>query len=122
MSLRKVILAALFLMSAPVAAQTPGVDAAIAAGQVGEQYDGYMGFAVQPSEALRRQLTAINIRRRSLYADLAGQRGVTAQLVGLTTGCTLLRQLPLGEAYMLNDNVWRRRAAGQPVVLPDYCR
>jgi uncharacterized protein YdbL (DUF1318 family) len=122
MSLRKGLFAALALISAPIAAQAPNVEAAIAAGQVGERYDGYMGFTVQPAEQLRRQVTAINIRRRSLYAELAGQRGVTAQLVGLTTACALLRQIPAGGAYMLNDNIWRRRAPGQPVALPESCR
>jgi uncharacterized protein len=91
------------------------------AGQVGERYDGYMGFAVPPSEQVRRQVIAINIQRRSLYAQLASQRGVTGQLVGLTTACTLLRKLPVGEAYMLNDKVWRRRAPGEPPPAPEYC-
>jgi uncharacterized protein YdbL (DUF1318 family) len=118
---RNLILAALALVAAPLAAQTPTVQAAIATGQVGERFDGYMGFAVQPTEALRRQVTGINIRRRSLYAELARQRGVSAQLVGLTTACTLLRQIGVGQAYMLNDNIWRRRAPNQPVALPGYC-
>jgi uncharacterized protein YdbL (DUF1318 family) len=112
----------LALLAAPIHAQVQAVGAAIEAGHVGERYDGYMGFAAQPSEALRRQVTAINIQRRNLYLQLAGQRGVTAQLVGLTTACTLFRQMPVGEAYMLSDNIWRRRAPGQPVALPDYCR
>jgi uncharacterized protein YdbL (DUF1318 family) len=116
------ILAALIVVSGPLAAQASMVGGAIGAGQVGERYDGYMGFASQPSEALRRQVTAINIQRRKLYLQLAGQRSVTAQLVGLTTACTLFREMSVGEAYMLSDDVWRRKAPGQPVALPDYCR
>ena len=113
---------ALIALAAPVRAQSPAIEAAIAAGQIGERYDGYMGFAVAPSDMLRRQVIAINIRRRNLYLQLAAQRNVTAELVGLTTACTLFRQLPVGEAYMLSDQRWRRRAAGQAVALPDYCR
>jgi uncharacterized protein YdbL (DUF1318 family) len=112
----------LSLIAAPLHAQAPVVEAAIAAGQVGERYDGYMGFAAQPSETLRRQVTAINIRRRNLYLGLAAQRNVTAELVGLTAACTLLRQIPAGEAYMLNDQLWRRRVPGHAPALPDYCR
>ena len=41
-----------------------------------------------PPEALRRQVIAINIRRRSLYAQLAAQRNVNTGLVGITTACT----------------------------------
>lgn len=114
--------AGLAMLSSMGLAQSSQLSAAIEAGQVGERYDGYMGFAAPPSEELRRQVIAINIRRRSLYIQLASQRGVTTQLVGLTTACTLFRQLPVGEAYMLNDNVWRRRAAGQSPPAPDYCR
>lgn len=103
-------------------AQSPQLSAAIEAGQVGERYDGYMGFAAAPSEEIRRQVIGINIRRRSLYTQIASQRGVTIQLVGLTTACTLFRELPVGEAYLLEDKVWRRRAAGAAAPLPDHCR
>ena len=122
MKLHRLLALAMTAVAAPAGAQTPVVQSAIATGQVGERYDGYMGFAAQPSEALRRQVIAINIRRRNLYLQLAAQRNVTAELVGLTAACTLFRQLPIGEAYMLSDKVWRRRAPGQSVMLPEYCR
>jgi uncharacterized protein len=110
------------VLSAAADAQSPALSAAIQSGQVGERYDGYMGFAIAPSEPLRRQVLSINIQRRNLYTQLATQRNVTVRLVGLTTACTLFAELPTGEAYMLNDNVWRRRAAGQPAPAPDQCR
>jgi len=103
-------------------AQSPALSAAIQAGQVGERYDGYMGFAVPPSDPLRRQVLGINIQRRNLYTQLATQRNVTVQLVGLTAACTLFAQLFAGEAYLLSDNVWRRRSAGRPAPMPDQCR
>ena len=116
----------LFLVAAvpavPAVAQSPLVESAIAAGQVGERYDGYMGFASPPSPAVRRQVQAINIRRRNLYIELASRRNVTPELAGLATGCELLARIPVGEAYMLTDGVWRRRAPGQPVPVPDRCR
>jgi uncharacterized protein YdbL (DUF1318 family) len=116
------LVVALIATASAATAQSPQLSAAIAAGQVGERYDGYMGFAAPPSEPVRSQVIGINIRRRSLYTELASQRGVTAQLVGLTAACNLFRDLPAGEAYMLKDNVWRRRTAGQPAPAPDYCR
>ena len=113
---------AFVLMASPIAAQSPQLLAAIQAGQVGERYDGYMGFASPPTDELRRQVIAINIRRRNLYTELAVQRNVNVQFVGIATGCALLRHLPVGEAYMLEDKVWRRRAAGEAEIVPNSCR
>ena len=115
------LLAALAI-AAPAAAQTPAVDAARAAGIAGERYDGYMGLASPPTAVVRSQVAAINIRRRSLYSNLAASRGASPQDVGITAGCALLARVGVGEAYMLGDGVWRRRAAGQPAPVPGYCR
>jgi uncharacterized protein YdbL (DUF1318 family) len=113
--------AAVAASAAPALAQSPTIAQAIAAGQVGERYDGYMAFVGTPSPELRRQIQAINIRRRNLYIQLSSRRNVTAELVGMATGCQLLSRLPVGEAYLLRDGIWRRRTS-QPVPLPDYCR
>jgi hypothetical protein len=115
-------LAAASLIATPISAQSPQLAAAIAAGEVGERFDGYMGFVGEPSAALRPQVNAINLRRRNLYIELATRRNVTADVVGLATACTLLAQVPVGEAYMLNDRVWRRHSSGEPVPVPSYCR
>ena len=95
--------------------------AARSAGQVGERYDGYLGLATVVSPVVQRQVSAINIRRRSLYVDLARRRGVTPQVAGYATGCELLTRVPVGEAYMLQDGVWRRRQVGQVIAQPSYC-
>ena len=116
------LLVLLALAAVPVAAQTPAVDAARAAGVAGERYDGYMGFAGAASETLRSQVSAVNIRRRALYSNLAANRGASPQDVGITAGCQLLARVPVGGSYMLGDGVWRRRAAGQSAPAPDYCR
>jgi uncharacterized protein len=117
----RLIVAVAALFAAPVSGQSPLLAAAIQAGQVGERYDGYMGFVGTPSPELRRAVSAINIRRRNLYTELASRRNVNPQLVGMATACQLLTQLATGQAYMLSDKVWRRRAAGQQVALPNYC-
>jgi uncharacterized protein YdbL (DUF1318 family) len=112
----------LAVVAIPVAAQTPAVDAARAAGVAGERYDGYMGFAGVATEPLKSQIAAINIRRRALYSNLAASRGASPQDVGITAGCQLLARVPVGGSYMLGDGTWRRRAAGQAAPVPDYCR
>jgi uncharacterized protein YdbL (DUF1318 family) len=119
--IRILLAAAATCVAMPVVAQSPLIEQAIAAGQVGERYDGYMAFVGTPSPELRRQVQAINIRRRNLYIELSTRRNVTAELVGMATACQLLSRLPVGEAYQLRDGVWRRRTT-EAVPLPDYCR
>ena len=105
----------------PAAAREPAAVAqARAAGQIGERFDGYIGVVGSISDPVRRQVGAINIKRRSLYASLASSRGVTTEEVGLTAACSLLRRAGVGEAYNSGQG-WRRRGAGQGVVLPAYC-
>ena len=119
---RLLIYAACLVCAAPVAAQTPAVDAARAAGPVGERYDGYMGVSGSASAVVRSQVSSINIQRRTLYSRLAGSRGASPQDVGITAGCELLGRVGVGQAYLWGDGQWRRRLAGQPAPVPDYCR
>ena len=106
----------------PAAAQMSAtIRAAKAGGQVGERYDGFLGMAASAPVAVRREVEAVNIRRRSHYTRLAAAKGVSPQEVGITAGCTTLRSVEVGEPYMLADNVWRRRPALQGPPVPDYC-
>ena len=113
---------ALLLVPASLGAQDSSlVVQARAAGQIGERYDGYLGFVTTASRPLWSQVSAINIKRRALYTNLANRRGVAAQEVGISAGCALLGRVAVGEAYQLGDGVWRRRAAGQAAPRPAYC-
>ncbi len=110
-------------LAVPAAAQmSPAIRAAKAAGQVGERYDGYLGMAGSSPPSLRREVEAINIRRRAHFSNLANAKGVTPQDVGITAGCLTLRSVAVGEPYLLADNVWRRRTAMQSVPVPAYCQ
>ena len=115
----------LFLGAAALAgsalSQASDLSSARKAGLVGERYDGYMGFAANAPESVRRQVGAINIRRRVLYTELAARRRVTVEVAGLAAGCELLTRVAVGEAYILGDAVWRRRNAGETVPLPGHC-
>jgi uncharacterized protein len=120
--MRKLVLAIAVSLAAHASAQTPAVDAARASGALGERYDGYIGIVAPVSAAVRSQVAAINIRRRSLYSNLAARRGVSPQDVGIAAGCQLLARVGVGEAYMWAGGGWRRRGAGQAAPVPDYCR
>ena len=120
--MRSLVLVAAFALAAPAAAQTPAVDAARAAGIIGERYDGYIGVQGSASAAVRSQVARINIQRRSLYSKLAVSKGASPQDVGITAGCQLLARVGLGEAYLWSDGVWRRRVPGQGAPVPNYCR
>lgn len=109
-------------VAAPALAQeAPAIAQARAAGSVGERYDGYLGIVGSVPESVRRQVGAVNIKRRSLYAGLAARKGVTAEEVGLTAACSLQRRVAVGEVYFAAQGGWRRRAAGQGIALPAYC-
>ena len=55
------------LLASPVAGQSPQIAAAIAAGQVGERYDGYMGFATPPAACPRNPQRQRLSRQDRLY-------------------------------------------------------
>ncbi len=114
--------AGLLAVSVPSASQSsPAIAAARQAGTAGERYDGYMGYSGTAGLEVRRQVGAVNIKRRSLYSGLAARRRATVQEVGIAAGCQLLADVKVGESYMLNDGAWHRRAPGQPAPVPSYC-
>ncbi len=110
-------------LAIPAAAQNPAtIEGARQAGVIGERFDGYMGIVATPSAEVRRQVGAVNLRRRNLYIGLAARRNVNPQAVGIATACELIPQVAPGQFYMLADGVWRRRVSGQAVALPGYCK
>lgn len=116
-----VALATGFAMTAPARAQTGSVAAAMAAGTVGEQADGYLGIAGTVSADVRAEVESINIKRRAAYTQLASQRGVTVQDMAAATGCqTLSSRVKPGQAYRIGAGAWQTKGAGA-ITLPPYC-
>lgn len=110
----------LALLPSPALAQDALADAR-RAGIVGERYDGYLGFASTPSQTVRKQASAVNIKRRALYVGLSNRRNVTLQVAAVAAGCELLGRVQPGEAYMLPDGVWRRRGPSDPPPDASHC-
>jgi uncharacterized protein len=123
---KRILLSLVALASLTLAAPSPAQDpaeilAARRAGLIGERFDGYVGLVTSNvSQDLRRQVAALNIRRRTLYSNLAARKGVSPEEVGVTAACSLFRRIGVGEYYLLGQGGWRRVAAGQSPV-PSYC-
>ena len=122
--LLSVLLAAGFVAGS-VSAQTadPVVEAARAAGTIGEQSDGFLGVRLPGNADLAKRVSQINIQRRAVYTDTAASKtGVTVIDVGAATACQLFRtRVPTGQYYRTPTGEWRKRETSAPVPLPSYC-
>lgn len=93
-----------------------------ATGQVGEQWDGYMGLVGSAPADLRARVDAINIRRRAIYTERAAARQATIEAMAASAGCELLSsRVGPGQYYRLPDGAWRKREGNAPVPLPSNC-
>lgn len=87
------------------------VDAAKAAGVVGEQSDGFLGFVKSSSDpALKGAVDDINSGRAALYRQAAAQNGVTAAAAGASAYTTVVQlKLKPGEFYKPAGGGWMRK-------------
>ena len=120
MSFRKIFvitaaLAALGVAAGAAFAQTPQqkalIDAAKAAGTVGEQADGFVGFRVASSDAALTQAVQVtNAARREAYARSAASAGTTADIAGARMFESQLRpRISSGEWYRNAQGQWVQR-------------
>lgn len=100
------------------AQRDPAYAAARAAGQVGEQPDGYLGVVGAGSADLRALVNAINIQRKAAYTQKAQASGATVEQLAFTSGCNLIQQTSAGEKYRTPDGAWATRGAGAPTRDP----
>jgi uncharacterized protein len=102
------ILITLGLSALPVAAQS--LDAAKAAGQIGERIDGYVGVvdANAPGD-IRKLVDQVNAGREAKYAEIAAERGTSVQAVAQIAGQKLIERAPKGEYVMGADGRWRQK-------------
>ncbi|HEX8484627.1 YdbL family protein [Sphingomonas sp.] len=102
------------LATAAYAQRDPAYAAARAAGQVGEQPDGYLGIVGAATAELRALVGNINIQRKSAYTQKAAASGATVEQLAFTSGCNLIAQASAGEKYKSPDGVWKTRTAAAP--------
>jgi uncharacterized protein YdbL (DUF1318 family) len=109
-----VILAALTLtLASPAFADLAGdkaiVDAAKAAGKVGEQADGYLGIVGGADPSISAAVDDINAGRRGVYSQTAAKSGVTPDAAGQATGAQLIAKTPPGQFIKPMGGGWTRK-------------
>jgi len=101
-----------------MAQRDPAYAAARAAGQVGEQPDGYLGIVGAATPELRTLVNSINIQRKAAYTQKAQASGATVEQMAFTSGCNLIAQTASGEKYKTPEGVWKTRTAAPPERAP----
>ena len=96
------------------AQRDPAYAAARAAGQIGEKMDGYLGYVVTPSAAVRAMVEDLNIKRRALYSEKAQASNATVEEYAFTSGCRLIAQTAPGEKYEAPGGAWQTRTSAPP--------
>ena len=96
---------------AQTAAAKTAVDAAKAAGTVGEQADGFLGFVSGGGDAaLRAAVAEINAGRAQLYREAAAKNGVSPEAAGASAFKTVVEsRLKPGEYYKPAGGGWVRK-------------
>ena len=86
------------------------VDAAMAAGIVGEQADGFLGFVSGGGDAaLQAAVREINSRRAEVYREAAERTGATAAAAGQAAFQQLQGRIPSGQYYRPMNGGWTRK-------------
>ena len=83
--------------------------AALAAGSIGEQADGYLG-ALPGAPAQADALVAqINAERRAYYASIAAKNGTAEGVVARLAGKKLLQRTPSGQYTRNASGQWQKK-------------
>ena len=101
------------LATAAYAQRDPAYQAARAAGQIGEQPDGYLGIVGTATPDLRALVNSINIQRKAKYTQSAAA-GATVEQMAFASGCNLILKTVPGEKYQTPSGSWATRGAGPP--------
>lgn len=87
------------------------VDRAKAAGIVGEQADGFLGFVTGAADpAIKAAVAEINAGRAQVYREAAAKTGTTAEAAGGSAFTTIVQaKLKPGEFYKPAGGGWVRK-------------
>jgi uncharacterized protein YdbL (DUF1318 family) len=94
---------------ADLASDKAAVDAAKAAGIVGEQADGFLGIVSSADAGVTAAVNEINAGRRQVYAQTATKSGVTPDAAGQATGAQLIAKTPAGQYIKPLGGAWTKK-------------
>src|ERR1700744_4316138 len=94
---------------ADLASDKATVDAAKAAGTVGEQADGYLGIVGGAAASISAAVDDINAGRRTVYSQTAAKSGVTPDAAGQATGAQLIAKTPSGQFIKPLGGSWTKK-------------
>ncbi len=100
---------AAFAFAPNASAGDPVIDAAIAAGDVGERIDGYLGVVGTADAAVVRKVQDINNRRRAVYEQTARTNNTTVQIVAQIAGEKQIERLAPGQFFMDASGSWQSK-------------
>jgi uncharacterized protein len=111
------ILLAATASTAAYAQRDPAYQSARDGGLVGEKTDGYLGFVVAPSPAIKALVDDLNIKRKAAYTKEAAANNATVEEMALRNGCRLIAERSVaGEKYQLPNGAWATRTASAPAL------
>jgi len=102
--------AAVLLIAVAPSAWAEDLDAAKAAGLVGERPDGYLGLvSASAPPAVKQLVQDINAKRKLKYAEIAKQNGTEVDAVAALAGAKLIERTPAGQYVMGVDVHWQKK-------------
>lgn len=102
-----ILLLSLGLLAAPAAAQS--LDAAKAAGQVGELPNGYLAPVGTQPAAIKRLVDEINLKRREQYREIAAKNNTSLAAVEKVVGEKLQARARPGEYIADAGGNWQKK-------------
>ncbi len=96
----------------PASAASAAIENAKRQCQIGEMSDGYLGVVGgsvsggEPSAAVRAEMRDVNQQRKSVYARLADQNGVTVEVAAALTGKKLVEGATSGQCVSASPGSW----------------
>jgi len=99
----------LLLPVTPAASASP-LDAAKAAGQVGEAPDGYVHLVEKGAPAdVKALVESVNAKRKAKYESIAKKRGAPVEAVAAQAGAKLIERTPAGQYVLDVSSNWKKK-------------
>ncbi len=80
-----------------------------AAGQIGEQPNGYLGIVTSASGDVQALVKTINLKRKDVYQKIAGKNGTSLNAVEQMAGKKAMAKTPSGQFVRSASGAWQRK-------------